>query len=135
MVEITQEMIDQVNNPGRIGTLSTADKKGVPNVAYFGSPQLMKDGTVMMCLGNNRSLKNLEENPYAVFFFAEGAPVTFTTKGYRIYLKLKDIQKEGPILEGFKKVIAQRAGERAANAMVAAVVFDVKEIRPLAAMG
>jgi hypothetical protein len=132
MVEISQDLIDMVNQPTRIGTLSTADKKGVPNVAYFGTPRLTKDKQMIMALRNNRSLNNLQENPHAVFFFAAGAPVSRNTPGYRIYLKVKAIQKQGPILDNFKKTISERAGSQAAESMVAAVIFDVTDIRPLA---
>lgn len=135
MVEINKEVIATVNKAGRIGTLGTANKLGQPNVAYFGSPQLSEDGTIVMGLGNNRTLKNLEENPLAVFFSVAESPVGFTTPGYRLYLKVREIQKEGPIIDSVKKVIAEHAGDEAAKMIVAGVLFDVTEVRPLVAMG
>ncbi|QOX80945.1 pyridoxamine 5'-phosphate oxidase family protein (plasmid) [Trichlorobacter lovleyi] len=135
MVELNKEILEIVNKPGRIGTLGTADKQGQPNVAYFGSPQLSEEGKIVMGLGNNKSLENLEENPFAVFFVADESPVTFTTPGYRLYLKTREIQKEGPIIDGVKKAISEVAGPDAANMIVAGVVFDVTDIRPLVAMG
>ncbi len=68
MVEISKEVFEIVNKPGRVGVLGTADKQGQPNTAYFGSLRLMEDGSVVLGLGKNRSLKNLEENPLAVLF-------------------------------------------------------------------
>ena len=133
MVEINKEVMEIVNKPGRIGTLGTANKQGRPNVAYFGSPRLSEDGTIVMGLGSNRTLKNLEENPFAVFFCVAESPVTFTTPGYRLYLKAREIQKEGPIIDGVRKVIAEHAGPDAAKMIVAGVVFDVTELRPLIA--
>ena len=135
MVEINKEIIEIVNKAGRIGTLGTANKLGQANVAYFGSPQLSEDGTIVMGLGSNRTLKNLEENPLAVFFCIAESPVTFTTPGYRLYLKVREIQKEGPIIDSVKKAIAEHAGAEAVKMIVAGVVFDVTEIRPLVAMG
>lgn len=135
MAEINKEIIKIVNKAGRIGTLGTTNKMGQPNVAYFGSPQLSEDGTIKMGLGSNRTLKNLEENPLAVFFCVTESPVTFTTPGYRLYLKVREIQKEGPILDGVKKAIADNAGPEAAKMIAAGVVFDVTEVRPLVAMG
>lgn len=135
MTKLTKEIIDVVNKPGRIGTLGTANKLGEPNIAYFGSPQMSIDGSIVMGLGNNQTLKNLSENPSAVFFCADESPVTFTTPGYRIYLKVLEIQKEGPVLDGVKKAIAEIAGTDAANMIVAGVVFTVTSIRPLVAMG
>ena len=84
-MEISKEIMDIVNKPGRIGTLGTADTQGRPNVAYFGSPRLSEDGTIVMGLGSNRTLKNLEQNPNAVFFCVAESPVTFTEQ-----LVLKD---------------------------------------------
>jgi hypothetical protein len=135
MVDVSKEIVEMVNKPGRIGTLGTANKQGQPNVAYFGSPRLMEDGTIIMGLGSNRTLKNLEENPQAVFFCVTESPVTFKTPGYRLYLKVREIQKEGPVLDGVKEAIAKHAGPEAAKMIVAGVVFDVTEVRPLVDMG
>ena len=135
MVEISKEIIEVVNKSGRIGTLGTADKTGQPNVGYFGSPRLTEEGTLVMGLGNNRTLKNLEENPLAVFFSVAESPVTFTTPGYRLYLKAREIQKEGPVLDSVREAIGKAAGPDAAKMIVAGVVFDVTEVRPLVAMG
>ncbi|MBW2093964.1 MAG: pyridoxamine 5'-phosphate oxidase family protein [Deltaproteobacteria bacterium] len=135
MVDISKEIVETVNKPGRIGTLGTANKQGQPNVAYFGSPRLMEDGTIIMGLGSNRTLKNLGENPLAVFFCVSEGPVTFKTPGYRLYLKVREIQKEGAILDGVKEAIAKHAGPGAAKMIVAGVVFDVTGVRPLVDMG
>ncbi len=134
MVEINKEIMEIVNKSGRIGTLGTANKQGRPNVAYFGSPRLSEDGTIVMGLGSNRTLKNLEENPFAVFFCVAESPVTFTTPGYRLYLKAREIQKEGPVIDGVRKAITEHAGPEAAKMIAAGVVFDVTDVRPLIAM-
>ncbi len=135
MVNISKEMVEMVNKPGRIGTLGTANKQGQPNVAYFGSPRLMEDGTIIMGLGSNRTLKNLEENSLAVFFYVSEGHVSFKTPGYRLYLKVREIQKEGSVLDGVKEAIAKHAGPGAAKMIVAGVVFEVTEVRPLVDMG
>lgn len=129
MIEISKEMYEIVNKPGRIAVLSTASKQGQPNSAYFGSLRLMEDGSVALGLGNNRSLKNLEENPLAVLFCVTESPVGFQTPGVRFYLKLKDIQKSGSVYEAVKAAIAEHAGTDAAKMIVAAVAFEVTEIR------
>lgn len=61
--------------------------------------------------------------------------MAFNTPGYRLYLKANTIQKEGPLLDGVKNVIAEHAGEDAAKMIVAGVSFEVTEIRPLVDMG
>jgi len=135
MAKINKKIIEMVNKAGRIGAIGTANKLGQPNVAYFGSPRLSEDGTIIMGLSSNRTLKNLEENPLAVFFCVAESPVTFTTPGYRLYLKVREIQKAGPIFDSVKKAIAEHAGLDAAKMIVAGVVFDVTEVRPLVAIG
>jgi hypothetical protein len=129
MIEIGKELLEIVNKPGRIAVLSTADKHGQPNSAYFGSLRLMEDGSVALGLGNNRSLKNLEENPLAVLFCVTESPVGFQTPGVRLYLKLKGIQKSGSAYVAIKAAIAEHAGADAAKMIVAASAFEVTEIR------
>ncbi len=131
MVEINKEVFEIVNKAGRVGVLGTADKKGQPNTAYFGSLRLMDDQSVVLGLGNNRSLKNLEENPLAVLFCVTESPVGFQTPGLRLYLKIREIQKSGPLYDAVKAAIAAHAGEGAAKMIVAAAAFDVTEIRKL----
>lgn len=133
MAGITKEIVDLVNKKGRVGTLGTVDKSGQPNVAYFGSPRLSEDGTLVMGLGKNRTLENLEENPLAVFFCVEESPVSFQTPGYRLYLKVREIQREGPFFEGVRDAIGKAAGPNAAKMIVAGVSFEVTDVRPLVA--
>ncbi|MEW5723898.1 MAG: pyridoxamine 5'-phosphate oxidase family protein [Thermodesulfobacteriota bacterium] len=134
MVEVPEEFVQSVNKPGRIGVLATADAQGRPNAAYFGSPRFEEDGGFGMALADNRTLKNLEQNPYAVFLCLEDSPVSFKTKGCRLYLKVREIQKEGPLLDRRKEAITRAAGPEAAKLVQAAVVFDVAEVRALVAM-
>jgi hypothetical protein len=135
MAKLTRDIYNVVNHPGRIATLATADKKGIPDVAYFGSPRLMDDGTLVLGSGENRSLRNLRENPNAAFFCVDEAPVTPKTPGCRLYLKVKSIQDKGPVVEGIRKNIAMYFNKEAAEMIVAAVVFDVVDVRPLIAAG
>ncbi|MBU0946549.1 MAG: pyridoxamine 5'-phosphate oxidase family protein, partial [Proteobacteria bacterium] len=93
------------------------------------------DGTIVMGLGSNWALQNLEENPQAGFFCVAVSPVTFVTPGYRLYFKAWEIQKEGPIIDGVTKAIADAKGTDAAKMIAAGVVFDVTGMRPLVAMG
>lgn len=131
MMEISKDIFEIVNKPGRIGVLSTADQKGQPNSAYFGSLRLLQDGSVVLGLGNNRSLKNLEENPRAVLFCVTESPVGFQTPGVRLYLTLKGLEKSGSMFEDIRAAIAEHAGADAAKMIVAAAAFEVTEIRKI----
>ena len=135
MAELTKEIYDIVNYPGRVGVLGTADKEGKPDAAYFGSPRLTEEGTLVVGSGDNLTLHNLHENPQAVFFCVDEAPVKPTTPGCRLYLKVREILKEGPVLEAIRDNISRNFSADAAKMIVAAIVFDVIEVRPLLAKG
>jgi len=66
-----KEVMELFNKRPRIGSLSTANRKGEVNVAVFGSPQMIDENTVIMGIGQNRSFSNLQENPKAVFIVVE----------------------------------------------------------------
>lgn len=131
MTQVDQAVREIVNRPGRVGVLATADAAGQPNAAYFGTPQLNEAGDLVMGLGNNLSLKNLEENPKAVFFVVESAPVDMQTAGYRLYLEAKKIQRQGPVLDGIRAAVTEKLGAEVAKMFQAAVVFKVTAVRLL----
>ena len=128
---ISKEIMDTFNQPGRVGILATADADGQPNAAYFGSAKLNEDGTLVVGLGDNRSLKNLEQNPKAAYFLIGKAPVEFQTTGYRLYLKAREIQKQGQILDAIREAIAAKAGPGAAKMIQAAAILEVTSVRTL----
>jgi hypothetical protein len=91
--------------------------------------------TVFMGLGNNRTLANLKENPWAAYMIMEPGKTLSEWKGVRIYLKATEIETEGNKLEQIRTLIAEKAGPNAAKMIQAAVTFEVIEIRPLADFG
>lgn len=131
MAELEQQVIEVVNQPGRIGVIATADSNGQANLAYFGSARVLPDGNVILALGDNRTLDNLENNPKAVFLAVKESPVTFATPGWRLYLKVLKIHKEGEVLDSLRREIAEKAGAKVAATIIAAVLFDITEVRPL----
>ena len=131
-IEISKNICGMVNKPGCIGTLSTSDVNGQPNVAYFGSPKLENDGALVVDLDRKRTLKNLEANPYAVLICMEKikrGPGSFTTQGCRLYLKVREIHTKGLRVKSIRETIAKAAG--AAKMIVASVFFDVTEVEAL----
>lgn len=129
------KLMDYFNKSPRLGTLSTSSKDGKVDAAVFGSPRMTDEKTVVMGLGNGRSLANLQQNPHAVFLIMEPGKSLPEWKGLRVYLKMKTAATTGPVLDGFKKQIAQVAGPDAAKMIHAAVTFEVTEVRPLVDMG
>jgi hypothetical protein len=134
-ITMNEKLMEYFNKQPRLGTLSTADKNGKVNVAYFGSPRMTDAKTVFMGLGNNRTLANLKENPLAAYMIMEPGSSLPEWKGVRIYLKATEIETEGNRLEAIRKIIAEKAGENAAKIIQAAVTFEVLEVRPLADFG
>jgi predicted pyridoxine 5'-phosphate oxidase superfamily flavin-nucleotide-binding protein len=134
-MEVSQAVWELVNERmATSGVLATVDKDGKPNVGIYGSLRMPDKNTVTMVMGETRSLANLKENPNAAFSTCTGSSPA-DAKGCRMYLKVKDIQTEGELLENGKKMVAEAAGEAAANMLKAAVIFEVTETRPLMDFG
>jgi hypothetical protein len=132
---MSKELMEYFNKQPRLGVLSTANKDGKVDSAYFGSLRMIDQKTVVMGLGKNRTLANLQENPYACYLIMEPGQKLPEWKGVRVYLKMTDCDTSGEKLAVMKARIAEAAGENAAKMIHAAVTFEIQEIRPLADFG
>ena len=130
-----QELMGLFNKRPRIGTLSTADKTGEVNVAVFGSPQMIDENTVVMGIGENRTYRNLQRNPKAVFIVMEPGETVMDWKGARVYLEAIDIETGGGFYDQIKQNIAKAAGKQAADMIHAAIRFKITDVRPIVDMG
>ena len=126
-----QEVMTLFNKFPRIGTLSTANKEGDVDVAIFGSPRMIDENTVVMGIGENRSYRNLQRNPKAVFIVMEPGESLPDWKGARVYLEAVDMETSGDFYDGIKNNIAKIAGKEAAERIHAAIRFKITEVRPL----
>ena len=132
---MSSNLMAYFNKQPRLGTLSTSSKDGKVNSAYFGSPYMIDEKTIIMGLTRNRTLSYLQENPNAVFMIMEPGQALSEWKGVRIYVKMTDCSTAGEPLEKIKARITAVAGEAAARMIHAALTFEVLEIRPLADFG
>ena len=132
---MASKLMDFFNKSPRTGTLSTTDKAGNVDSAIFGSPRMTDEKTVIMGLGKNRTLANLQQNPHAVYLIMEPGASIMDWKGIRVYLKAQKITTSGPVLDTFRAQMAKVAGEEAAKMIHATVSFSVTEVRPLIDMG
>ena len=132
---MASKLMEYFNKSPRIGTLSTADKAGKVDSAVFGSPRMTDEKTVVMGLGKNRSLANLQQNPHAMYLIMEPGASLMDWKGIRVYLKAQNIATSGPVLDTYRAQIAKVAGEQAGKMIHAAVSFSVTEVRPIVDMG
>lgn len=119
------------SSAGCLGTLATSNRDGVPNAAVIGSARLLDGDRLVVALGNNRTLKNLEENPRAVFVVTEPGPSLLEWRGVRLYLEKTEIVREGELLEQLRCESATAVGRRAAQRLRAAVIFRIEGDRPL----
>lgn len=135
MAKTLKDLMEYFNKQPRIGVLGTVSKDGKPNIAHLGSPRMVDEKTVVAGLGQNRTLANLQENPYAVFTILEPGKTIQEWKGVRVYLKVVSVQTSGELLDGIREVLIKKGNESAAKMMKAAVSFEITELRPLADMG
>jgi hypothetical protein len=128
-----KQVMKMFNQKNRIGALATADKGGNVNAAVFGSPRMIDEDTVIMAIGDNRSLQYLQENPKASFIVIEpgGAPMEW--KGARLYLEMESFERYGELLDSFRENIRKVAGDKSADAIIAAIRFKIMDVRPLVA--
>jgi len=126
-----KELMALFNKWPRIGTLSTANKIGDVNVAIFGSPKMIDENTVVMGIGENRSFRNLQRNPKAVFIVMEPGQTVIDWKGARVYLEAVDIETSGQLYDEIKHDLAKAAGQQAPAMIHAAIRFRITEVRRL----
>ncbi len=129
----SMEVMSFFNQTSRIGVLSTADADGNVNAAVFGSPRMIDENTVIMGISENRSYRNLLDNPKAVFLVVEPGKSIMEWKGLRVYLKVEAIDTDGKFYNEIKTGIAEAVGKDAARMIRAAVRFKITEIRNLIA--
>ena len=126
-----KQVMKMFNRQTRIGALATADKNGNVNAAVFGSPRMIDENTVIMAIGDNRSFRNLQENPKASFIVIEPGESPREWNGIRLYLEVEAHERYGELLDSFRKKIRDAAGDASANAIVAAIRFKITDVRPL----
>ncbi len=133
-MKISQTVKKCLEQEGRSNVLATSDKSGKVNVAMFGSYQLMDDSSVIIMLGDNRSYKNLKENPHAACMVMLHGKTGLATEGCRLYMKVRAIEDEGEKWNEVREKIRARIGD-AANMLKHLVWFDIVEARPILDFG
>lgn len=119
------------NKQPRVGVLATSNKVGDVNAAVFGSPRMIDENTVVMGIGQNRSYRNLQRNPKAVFIVVEPGESPSDWKGARVYLEAAAMETGGPFFNEIRGNIAKAAGQRAADMIHAAIRFTITEVRAI----
>ena len=128
-----KQVMQMFNRKSRIGALATTNKSGDVNTAVFGSPRMIDEDTVIMAIGENRSFRYLQENPKASFIVIEPGESPTEWKGARLYIEVDSFERYGEILDSFRSNIRKIAGNKSADAIVAAIRFKITDVRPLIA--
>jgi hypothetical protein len=133
-MKVSETVKRYVSEAGKTRVISTANKIGQTNIAIFGSLALIDDETVAIMLGENRTYRNLAENPYASYLLTLPGKTGMQTEGCRIYLKVRRMEDGGKDFEAMKAMIKANIGS-AAEMLKHRVVFDVVEVRPILDFG
>ena len=123
------------NKEPRLGFLSTSNNDGRVDSAVFGSLQMIDEKTVIAATGNNRTFANLQENPHAMYMIMEPGDSITDWKGLRVYMKLKEYETSGELIDMIRSQAANFIGEEGAKMLHAALTFEVCEVRPLVDFG
>ncbi len=96
------DLREYFENTEGLGVLATADATGNVDLAVYGRPHVMDDGTVAFIMADRTSHTNLMSNPHAAYLFAEQGP---GYPGKRLYLtktgeetdpdRIKALRREG----------------------------------------
>jgi hypothetical protein len=95
---------------------------------------MIDENTVVMGMGENRSFRNLQRNPKAVFIVVEQGETVMDWKGARVYLEAVDMETSGEFYNQIKVNIAKAAGQQASDMIHAAIRFKITEVRPIVDM-
>lgn len=120
-----------INRPGSFGILATVGPGGESNAALFASARMPDEQTLVLGLGENRSLEYLRGNPQATFLVYEPGDNPLHWRGFRLYLRMRELTNSGPLLESIVAQVACEAGPMVAQTLRIAVLFDITAIRPL----
>lgn len=130
-----KSLMEYFNKQPRLGVLSTSNKAGEVDSAYFGSPYMIDESTIIVALGKNKTFANLQENANACYMIMEPGKSIMEWKGLRIYMKMTKSEISGDTVDMMRKIISEKAGEAAGKMIYAAVTFSVSSVRPLADFG
>jgi hypothetical protein len=125
------ELMTFVNETAGPGILSTGDGAGGVNAAVIGAVRMVDEETLVLGLGENRSLGYLRQNPRAVFLVSRPGVSVLSWQGARIYLQVTGIETDGGMLERLVREVTRTAGRGAGRAIKSLVICKITEVRPL----
>ncbi|MEI6634723.1 MAG: pyridoxamine 5'-phosphate oxidase family protein [Chlamydiota bacterium] len=111
-----------------LGVLATADARGRVTIALYARPHFVDGKTVAFIMADRLSHRNLRENLYAAYLFAEEGE---GYRGVRLYLTMTGEEKDSPRIGSLRR----SAGKRRIPGTRFLVSFRVDRVLPLVGAG
>ena len=109
------------------GVLATADSSGKVDVAVYGLPHIIDEGTVAFIMTEKLTHQNLQSNPHAAYLFSEEEE---KYKGLRLFLtKTREEKDSEKLAQIRKKEYPELKGKEVL------VYFKVEKVLPLIGPG
>jgi hypothetical protein len=119
---------DYFSNTNGKGFLATSNARGEIDIAPYSKPRVLPDGTFVFGMADRLTHTNLQENPRAVYAFAEERG----WNGRRFYLyRTKEETSGSPMLEEIRKITDQCVHPGAGKLIKFVVHFRVDSQLPL----
>jgi hypothetical protein len=120
------DLFEYFENTEGLGVLATADADGNVDVALYGRPHALEDGTVGLIMRERLSYHNLTANPKAAYLFMENGP---GYKGKRLYMTMVREETDPALIASIRRGHHGRSEPAAEEARL--VIFQVDHTRPL----
>ena len=130
MIELTDEMIELVNNARESGNpciVATASTGGTPNCGYIGTVLALDDSSfVYRDRSGNTPLEHIEENPRLLLLFRHAQQTT----GWK-FRCTASVHRDGPVYDGAIKRLFESGLITDPELKTAAVVLQVDQVLTL----
>jgi hypothetical protein len=115
------------SNASGMGFLATANAEGEVNIAIYSKPRVRSDGMFVFGMTDRLTHANLQENPKAVYAFAENRGFG----GYRLYLSKAKEETSGPLLDEIRRMTDQCVHPGAGKLVTFLVHFKLDRHLPM----
>lgn len=124
------DLRDYFENVKGHGVLATADAEGKVDVAVYGKPHFMDDGSIAFIMADRLTHANLQSNNHAAYLFKEEGN---GYKGVRLFLSKLREEKDSDLLYSIRS--KRYASEKEEGKTRFLVFFNVDKVLPLIGAG
>ena len=124
------ELREYFENTEGLGVFATSDDNGEVDVAIYGKPHFMKDGTIAFIMADRLTHHNLQSNNKAAYLFKEGGN---GYKGKRLFLTKLSEEQDSELLYSLRSDRYPPYKEPGKTRYL--VFFKVEKVLPLIGAG